>query len=126
MDPYGVRQHDGQSHIRHAQRHCHAPALSSSLCVREGHEARDCNAATGKLICQTSPVYGGSGNPAIAGTRFDEPGYIAIPDCIWGDKQYGLEPPVNLDNVPLHVVKTANATWGHYGEMSGGQPWVIL
>ena len=24
----------------------------------------------------------------------------------------------------LHMVKTANATWGHYGEMAGGQPWV--
>ena len=27
--------------------------------------------------------------------------------------------------VPLHVVKMANATWGHYGEMAGGQPWVL-
>lgn len=108
--------------------HCHAPTCLSVqvFACAKGTRLEDCNAATGKLICQTSPVYGGSGNPAIAGTRFDEPGYIAIPDCIWGDKQYGLEPPVNLDNVPLHVVKTANATWGHYGEMSGGQPWVIL
>ena len=46
-------------------------------------------------------------------------------DCLWGSDEYGLEAPVDLTGVPLHVVKTANATWGHYGEMSGGQPWVF-
>ena len=40
------------------------------------------------------------------------------------DARYGLEPPVDLEGVPLHVVKRSNATWGHFGEMSGGQPWV--
>ena len=39
----------------------------------------------------------------------------------WKEK----EPPINLEGVPLHVVKIANATEGHYGEMAGGQPWVI-
>ena len=58
------------------------------------------------------------------GTRFDEPGYIAIPDCFWGSSEYGLQPPVNVTGVPLHLVKHSNATWGHYGEMAGGQPWV--
>ena len=38
--------------------------------------------------------------------------------------EFGLEPPVDLEGVPLHIVKTANATNGHYGEMAGGQPWV--
>ena len=46
-------------------------------------------------------------------------------DCLWGSDEYGLEAPVDLTGVPLHVVKTSNATWGHYGEMSGGQPWVF-
>ena len=39
---------------------------------------------------------------------------------------WGLEQPPDLTGFPLHVVKTANATTGHYGEMSGAQPWVIL
>jgi hypothetical protein len=85
----------------------------------------DCNATNGKLLCREEPVYGGTGNPALAGTRFDEPGYIAIPVCLWGTADQGLEAPPNLTNVPLHMVKTANATWGHYGEMAGGQPWVF-
>merc|ERR1711957_126888 len=62
----------------------------------------------------------------INGTRFDEPGFISIPDCEWGSSEYGLEAPIDLDQVPLHVVKTANATEGHYGEMSGGQSWVLF
>ena len=91
----------------------------------KGTALEDCDENIGKLICMERPVYGGSGNPAVHGTHFDESGYIAIPDCFWGDKEFGLEPPANLDGVPLHMVKTANATYGHYGEMAGGQPWVI-
>ena len=85
-----------------------------------------CNATTGKLACRVKPVYGDAGNPAIHNTRFSEPGFIAIPDCFWGKAENGLEPPLNLTDVPLHVVKKCNATEGHYGEMSGGQPWVIV
>jgi len=108
--------------------HCHAPTcLSTSVyaCSR-GTALSDCNSSTGKLVCETRPIYGGTGHPDISGTRFDEPGYIAIPDCMWGSSEYGLEAPPDLDGVPLHVVKRANATDGHYGEMSGGQPWVLL
>lgn len=86
----------------------------------------DCNATNGKLLCRQQPVYGGSNNPALAGTRFDETGYIAIPDCFWGSAQYGLESPINVTGLSLHMVKTSNATYGHYGEMAGGQPWVTL
>ena len=43
----------------------------------------------------------------------------------YGGAEYGLEPPVNLGGVPLHVVKTCNATHAHYGEIAGGQPWVL-
>ena len=81
---------------------------------------------SGKLFCRTDPVYGGTGDPAIRDTRFDEPGYIAIPDCFWGSAAYGLEAPRNLTDVPLHIVKISNATYGHYGEMAGGQPWVVM
>jgi hypothetical protein len=82
----------------------------------KGTPLAQCNASVGKLICMQRPVYGGSGAAALNGTRFDEPGYIAIPDCFWGDRAYGLEPPQNLSGVPLHMVKTSNATYGHYGE----------
>jgi len=81
------------------------------------YSLEDCNASTGQLICESKPVYGHTGNTTIA-TKFEEAGFIAIPACIWAD---GLD----LDGIPLHIVKTSNATEGHYGEMSGGQPWVI-
>ena len=51
--------------------------------------------------------------------------YIAIPDCFWGSGEFGLEAPPDLQDVPLHMVKVSNATYGHYGEMAGGQPWVL-
>jgi len=107
--------------------HCHAPTCLSMAVYAcpKGTALGDCDENIGKLICMERPVYGGSGNPAVHGTRFDETGYIAIPDCFWGGKEFGLEPPADLDGVPLHMVKTANATYGHYGEMAGGQPWVI-
>ena len=108
--------------------HCHAPTCLSMAVYRcaKGSALDDCSVATGELVCETRPVYGGTGAPGIAGSRFDEPGYIAIPDCFWGDARWGLELPPDLTGFPLHVVKTANATTGHYGEMSGAQPWVIL
>jgi hypothetical protein len=108
--------------------HCHAPtcfSVSVFACAK-GTALADCNSTTGKLICEVKPIYGGTGHPDISGSRFDEPGYIAIPQCHWGGSEYGLEAPLDLDGVPLHVVKTSNATEGHYGEMSGGQPWVIV
>lgn len=106
--------------------HCHAPTcLSMSVyACDKGTALADCDETVGKLLCETLPAYGGTGNPALKGTRFDEPGYIAIPDCFWGGAEYGLEPPIDVTGVPLHMVKTSNATWGHYGEMAGGQPWV--
>lgn len=108
--------------------HFHAPTCLSTkvYACEKGTPLADCNENVGKLICETNPVYGGTGHPDIAGTRFDEPGYIAIPICLWGHSEHGLEAPIDLEGVPLHVVKTSNATDGHYGEMSGGQPWVLV
>ena len=107
--------------------HCHAPTCLSMAVYTcpKGTALGDCNEEIGKLICVERPVYGGRGNSALNGTRFDEPGYIAIPDCFWGDASFGLEAPVNLTGIPLHMVKTSNATYAHYGEMAGGQPWVF-
>merc|ERR1712083_92452 len=107
--------------------HCHAPTcLSMEYYICEKGSPMDkCNDKTGKLMCRQEPVYGGTGNPKVHGTRFDEPGYIAIPDCRWGDAKFGLEPPPDLKDVPIYIIKRSNATVGHYGEMAGGQPWVI-
>ena len=40
-----------------------------------------CNASVGTLLCEERPVYGGSGQPALNGTRFDEAGYT--PHRVW-------------------------------------------
>ena len=107
--------------------HCHAPtclAMEAYACDK-GVPLEACNTTNGRLVCRTVPVYGGSGAPALNGSKFDEPGYIAIPDCMWGGKEFGLEPPADVDGLPLHLVKTCNATYAHYGEMAGGQPWVL-
>lgn len=110
-----------------ANSHCHAPTCLSTAVYAcpEGTPLEACDDRVGELVCENVPVYGGSGAPSLAGTRFDEPGYIAIADCMWGSADYGLEAPRNLTGVPLHVVKVANATHAHYGEMSGTQPWVM-
>ena len=48
----------------------------------------------------------------------DEPGFIAQPPCLWGSPHEGLEEPYDANGQTLHVVKTANATFGHHGEMA--------
>ena len=48
----------------------------------------------------------------------DEPGFIAQPPCLWGSPDHGLEEPYDTNGQTLHVVKTANATYGHHGEMA--------
>jgi len=102
--------------------HCHAPTCLSMAvyACAKGTPLPACNATVGKLLCKQEPLHGRG-----KGEKFDEAGYIAIPDCFWGDAAYGLEPPVDLTGVPLHMVKTSDATYGHYGEMAGGQPWVF-
>eukprot|EP00658_Telonema_sp_P-2_P069144 TRINITY_DN5822_c0_g1_i8.p1 TRINITY_DN5822_c0_g1~~TRINITY_DN5822_c0_g1_i8.p1 ORF type:complete len:381 (+),score=61.25 TRINITY_DN5822_c0_g1_i8:452-1594(+) len=117
----------GQHNFSALNFHCHAPTCLSMEVYRcdRSVSVGDCNSSVGELICREEPVYGGTQAPAINATRFDEPGYIAIPDCFWGPAEFGLEAPPDLTGWPLHMVKTANATWGHYGEMAGGQPWVF-
>ena len=56
---------------------------------------------------------------------YDEPGFIAVPPCLFGDSSVGLEPPIDLSGVDVLVVKTANATYGHHGEMAHGQMYYI-
>ena len=56
--------------------------------------------------------------------KFDEEGYIAIPPCIFGNKEDGLLPPPIVSNKILHAIKYANSTYGHHGEMAWLQMFV--
>ena len=47
-----------------------------------------------------------------------EPGFIAQPPCVGGSSEHGLEEPYDATGQALHIVKTANATAGHHGEMA--------
>ena len=89
--------------------HCHAPTCISMELW---------NHDTGELLCKNVATYGGQGEPTITGTKFDEPGYLALPPCLWGSPEEGLPPPVLLPwNATVRAVKRSNSTYGHSGEM---------
>lgn len=104
-----------------AHMHCHAPTcLSMSIA----------NNATGETICENRPSFGGDysvkHDPTRAGTsravdRFEEPGFITVPPCLWGSPEHGLDPPPSLEGLTIRIVKRSNATYGHHGEMAHGQ-----
>ena len=94
--------------------HCHAPTCLSMAAYRND---------TGELLCIERPVYGGTHR--IDQRRFDERGFILQPPCLWGGREFGLEPPPDLDGLTLHLVKRANATYGHHGEMAHAQMYMI-
>ena len=73
---------------------------------------------TGELLCREIPMYGGNNNFE---PRFDEPGYLTIPPCLFGDENDGLSPPILVTGRTLKVIKEANSTYGHHGEMSWSQ-----
>eukprot|EP00966_Prymnesium_polylepis_P246501 5701287-Prymnesium_polylepis.1 len=81
-----------------------------------------CSAAKGELLCEEKPIFGGFGHEV---TKFDEPGYILVPPCIWGNETHGLAAPPQTDGYLLHSVKTSNATYGHHGEMAWQQMYVF-
>lgn len=109
--------YQGLGQVVAAHFHCHAPTCLSMKMYR------DWNGTHGNLLCEERPVYGGTGR--IDEKRFDEPGYILQPPCLWGPAEFGLEPPPILENVTLHSVKTADATYGHHGEMAWQQMFFI-
>jgi len=114
----------GGGRLAAAHFHCHAPTCLSVAMYRCNMSEVDvCNATTGELLCDERPVYGGTGQ--IDDRRFDEPGYIAQPPCLWGDAAYGLQPPPQTSGYTLHSVKTANATAGHHGEMAWQQMFLF-
>ena len=87
--------------------HCHAP---SCLSMELYH------ADTGRLLCRHIPVYG------VGEDKFGEKGYLALPPCLWGSDEEGLESPVFLPfNANMTSIKRNNNTYAHYGEMASWQ-----
>lgn len=109
----------GGGKLSAAHFHCHAPMCLTMQMYRCNKSVPVCNRTTGELICREDPVYGGTGR--IDNATFDEPGYILQPPCLWGDPEFGLEPPVDTTGYTLHTYKTSNATNGHHGEMAWQQ-----
>lgn len=110
--------------------HCHAPTCRSVALYLCPLGENNCNDRKGQLLCRELPVAGGrkSGKEKANQTstaRFDEPDFIFQPPCLWGSPEYGLEPPVDVRGRTLHAVKTADATYGHHGEMAWLQMYYI-
>lgn len=79
---------------------CHAPTcLAMELW----------NNQTGELLCRQTPIYGGTGDVTI-GDKFDEPGYILVPPCLWGDDP-ALEPMPLVSGVELTIKAITNSTY---------------
>ena len=98
--------------IMFAGGHCHAPACISIELY---------NADTGALLCRQTPLFGTSVHPTEE-TPYDEAGYIAIPPCLWGSEEFGLEPaPLLTWETNLTSIKKNNNTHAHYGEMASWQ-----
>ena len=73
------------------------------------------NNVTGDLLCRQTPVYGGTGQIDL--DKFDEPGYILQPPCLWREGP-GLEPMPLMSGIPMLIKAITNATFGHHGEMA--------
>jgi hypothetical protein len=102
----GLPSDDGKTmRLVAAHFHCHAPSCLSVELY---------NNRTGKLLCRETPIYGHSRQSH--GDKFEEPGFIAVPPCLWGDVEHGLESPPVVSGERLHAIKTANSTYGHHGE----------
>lgn len=95
---WGVLTPDGDDlHLAAIHFHCHAPTCLAMEIY---------NNVTGELLCRQEPVYGGTGQIDLP--KFDEPGYILQPPCLWG-YQPGLEPMPLASGVPM-LVKAVTST----------------
>ena len=74
------------------------------------------NDRTGELLCRQTPIYGGTGDRTV-GDKFDEPGYILTPPCLWGADP-ALEPMPLASGVKFMVKAITNSTYRHHGEMA--------
>ena len=101
-----IQERDGgKFQLMYAAAHCHTPACMSLELWNDD---------TNELICRNAPIYG-TGNEA----QNEESYVIAIPPCVWGSKEEGLNPPpiLSLDS-NLTTIKRANNTNGHWGVMA--------
>lgn len=92
----------------HISPHCHTPDCISMEMI---------NADTNETICKIEPIYGENDD------LMNEAGYVnGIPPCIWGYKEKGLrKPPIVSLDTNITVIKKANATSAHYGQMGHWQ-----
>ena len=121
------RRKDGKSmKLVAAHFHCHAPTcLSVELYdVTDNNSGIEEKNDTHKLLCRQDAMYG-KGNTddarettTLNSKRFDESDFIAMPPCLWGSSEYGLDEPPRVDGRTLRAIKTANSTYGHHGEMA--------
>ena len=94
--------------LLHRTPHCHAPS-----CIREEFW----NADTGEIICNITALYG-SDEYGPRTMAFNEPNYIAIPPCIFGN-QPGLQTPFQITpDTNILAVKYFNNTYRHLGQMA--------
>ena len=72
-----------------------------------------------EVVCRQVPQYG-TGN--VTHDKYDEPGYLMLPPCVWGDDA-GLNPSILLPpGTPLVSIKrNRNTHTGHFGEMASWQ-----
>jgi len=89
--------------------HCHAPSCVDMTLYRND---------TGEVLCYQVPKYG-TGKPS---DKYDEPNFLQLPPCLWGDDE-GLNPSILLpDGTPLLSIKrNRNTATGHFGEMASWQ-----
>lgn len=92
--------------------HCHAPTCLKTALYRCPEGVHVCDETTGTLLCEENAVRTDGSEE-----RFNEPGFIHQPPCLWGGKEEGLEAPPIMSGT-LFAIKTADATYGHHGEMA--------
>ena len=76
-----------------------------------------------QLLCTEAPLYGGKGEMDLR--RFDAPGYIAQPPCLWGEAEHGLDAPPSVGGRMLYAEARTNSTYGHHGEMAWMQVYYV-
>lgn len=101
--------------------HCHAPTCLKTALYRCPDELGVCDETTGTLLCEETAAR----KHGEKGERFNEPGFIYQPPCLWGSPEVGLEPPVDVRGHTLFAIKTADATHGHHGEMAWLQMYYV-
>jgi len=94
-------------HLAAIHMHCHAPTCLAMELY---------NNKTGELVCRQTPIYGGTGDKTV-GDKFNEPGYIFTPPCLWGAEP-ALEPMPLASGVKFMIKATTNSTYRHHGEMA--------